>query len=148
MKETVVYDKASYHYTGNYPSDLDPDQAFVHIGMFFGWLCERKLLTNEMLDDFPLQVALFLNRKITGPQLIRIAGGVITSDMLNEMGNAFCSAYFCHPSGGFVRDYFDVLAKDLPSIYHVSDTWINYEMLRNCMDSRYQQYLSENGHDP
>src|SRR5262245_20687641 len=32
-----VYDKAKYHYDGDYPKGLPRPQAFVHTGMLIGW---------------------------------------------------------------------------------------------------------------
>jgi len=34
MREAIVYDKAKWHYGGDYPKDLPIEQAFVHTGMF------------------------------------------------------------------------------------------------------------------
>ncbi|WP_240927621.1 hypothetical protein [Paenibacillus thiaminolyticus] len=38
-KELVVYDKAEWHYEGEFPQELDIFQAYVPTGMFFvGWV--------------------------------------------------------------------------------------------------------------
>jgi hypothetical protein len=36
MSNSIVYDKAKYHYQGDFPNDISIDQSFVHTGMFLG----------------------------------------------------------------------------------------------------------------
>lgn len=52
----------------------------------------------------------------------------------------FTEDYFDLENGQYVDDYTEVLAAQLPSIYHVEDTWANYEKMRNRIDERYQQW--------
>lgn len=35
-----VYDKAKYHYAGDFPNGLAIKYAFVHNGMFLGWIVD------------------------------------------------------------------------------------------------------------
>ena len=34
--QPVVYDKAKYHYGGDFPEDLPDEQAFVHTDLYLG----------------------------------------------------------------------------------------------------------------
>ena len=43
MDKSIVFDKAKWHYEGNFPGDLDERQAFVHTGMFLGWIIDKDL---------------------------------------------------------------------------------------------------------
>ncbi|MDM5319251.1 hypothetical protein RGT17_02390 [Bacillus altitudinis] len=45
--EVIVYDKAKYHYDGEFPKDLSIEQAFVHTGMFLGWIIDKKILMEK-----------------------------------------------------------------------------------------------------
>ena len=47
--------------------------------------------------------------------------------------------------GLFLADYEEVLGKGLPSLYHVEDTWENYERLRERIDSRYAAWRAKDG---
>ena len=46
MKHPQVYDKAEYHYDGEFPADLPIEQAFVHTGMFLGWIVYHHLYSD------------------------------------------------------------------------------------------------------
>ncbi|MBN8465403.1 hypothetical protein JYJ95_02695 [Corallococcus exiguus] len=37
MLVQMAYDKAKWHYEGEYPTGLSKQQAFVHTGMFIAW---------------------------------------------------------------------------------------------------------------
>ncbi len=137
MSQTVVYDKVKYHYEGDFPQDLDRHQGCVHIGMFLGWLCDKHFISAEMKEDFPAEIDQFLERKITGPHLLRITSGALVSDMLSEEGNAFTEAYFNRNGGKYLDDYADALGGGIESLYHVEDTWRNYELLKERIDARH-----------
>jgi hypothetical protein len=136
----VIYDKAKWHADGDYPGDLDPDHAFHHTGMYFGWLVERNLLAPEFLDDIVEDVEAFKTKVITAPMLFRRLDGVLSSDMLGAAGNGFTSAYFDFERGRYLTDYDQVLASGLPSQYHVADTWQNYETLKQVLDQRFHEW--------
>jgi hypothetical protein len=63
--------------------------------------------------------------------------------MLNEEGNEFAQYYFDFERGSFLRDYEQLLAKGLPSVYHVTDSWSNYERLKKKIDSRYRRWKNK-----
>ena len=60
--------------------------------------------------------------------------------MLNDEGNAFSSFYFDFSKGQFLSDYEEVLGGELPSLYHVQDTWENYAKLKKRIDQRYEKW--------
>lgn len=43
--DTVICDKAKYHYEGDFPKDLPIEQVFVHTEMFLGWVIENNLFS-------------------------------------------------------------------------------------------------------
>ena len=53
---------------------------------------------------------MFKQRRITGPQLYRVTGGVLDDAMLNPAGISFANYYFDFDKGDFLRDYSDLLA--------------------------------------
>src|SRR5262249_5638513 len=89
-----IYDKAKYHYEGEFPADLDDDQAYVHTGFFLGWLVEHNFLADEIVRDFEKEIAAFNARRTTAPQLYALLGGVFDETMLTDEGNRFTRAYF------------------------------------------------------
>lgn len=140
MKEIKIYDKAKYHYEGDFPAALERSQAFVHIGMLLGWLVGSGLVSNEFSADFDSEMKDYRDRKITGPALFRLIGGVLASDILNAEGNRFSLEYY--DGGAYLDDYCDVLVGSLPTIYHVQDTWDNFDALRLRIDQRYLEFKS------
>jgi hypothetical protein len=113
MPSPVVYDKAKYHYGGDYPPGLPDEQAFVHTGLSLGWIIDRGLYSSEFADYAGEQVAAFRARERTGPQVYEWCDGALIDDMLSEEGNAFSQAYFDFDRGGFLPDYEELLAGDL-----------------------------------
>ena len=77
-------------------------------------------------------------RRITGRQAYaEWLDGNLTSDQLTEEGNAFAASYVALGVGPYLNDYADVLARDLPTEYHVADTWENYDLLARRIDERF-----------
>jgi hypothetical protein len=50
MAEPVVYDKAKYHYDGKFPPELPTEQAFVHPGLYLGWLIDLNLYSADFAE--------------------------------------------------------------------------------------------------
>ena len=136
-----IYDKAKYHYEGDFPEGLPQSQAYVHIGMFLGWLSNEDLMNDEITADFSLEIDQFKRRQITCPVMLRQLGGVLASDMLTEMGNSFAQDYY--ESGSYFEDYIDVLSSQLESIYQVEDTWENFERISEAIGERYVRWKNE-----
>jgi hypothetical protein len=141
MSDVIVYDKAKWHYdAANFPKELAPEQGFVHTGMFVGWLIERGLLSSELLEDFPDLGGAFLARSKTGPEVFQLMDGALTDEDLTDEGNDFAETYFDFEKGLYVHDYEELLCGDLPTMYHVRDSWENYETLRARIDERFAQW--------
>ena len=68
---------------------------------------------------------------------------MLAEDMLTTTGNQFAQAYY----GGnqFLKDYEKLLARRLPSCYHVEDTWTNFETIARCIDARYEAWKRDYG---
>jgi hypothetical protein len=141
MTEPYVYDKAKYHYGGNYPKDLPEEQAFVHTGMFLGWILDHGLYGFDFWQGEEGYIASFKTREMTGARVYEYAcDGVLLDEMLNAEGNAFARNYFDFERGEYLQDYEEVLVGDLASTYHVEDTWGNYEIIAQRISSRYVEW--------
>ena len=140
MGDSIVYDKAKYHYGGDYPEDLSDDQAFVHTGMFLGWLIDNDLYSDFFQEESEEMIIAFKNREMTGAQIYEYWDGALIDDMLNEEGNAFAHGYFDFETGQYLHDYEEILTQNLPSIYHVEDTWENYLRLKERVDEQFKEW--------
>ena len=140
-----TYDKAKWHYEGDYPKGLPKAQAFVHTGLFTGWLIERNMIdrrfTRQFSREFPVFTKQFKERKLTGPQVYKMWGGCLHDEMLTPEANQFAQEYY--DGDGFWKDYRKLLVKRLPSWYHVQDTWANYDILAPQIDARYEAWKSQ-----
>lgn len=145
MPKSIVYDKAKYHYGGDYPKDLPIEQAFVHIGMFLGWIIDNDLYNTEFMIEAGLMNTLtrFKKREITGAKVFEELDGVLTDEALNVEGNEFAQYYSDFDKGQYLKDYDELLSAGLPSMYHVKDTWSNYEKLRKRIDKRYNEWKNK-----
>lgn len=135
-----VYDMARWHYGGDFPEDLDEFQGYVHTGMFLGWLIEQDLVSSRFKEDLAEFIQLFKERKITGAQIFEVTDGALLLDDISEIGNRFALYYFNIDTGEYLKDYENILGANLPSLYHVQDTWENYFKLKEMLDSRYEEW--------
>ena len=136
MSNPHVYDKAKWHYEGEFPSRLSSYQSFVHTGMFVGWLIEHGMISEE----FTPETVRFRTGELTGTQVYMLWDGALVDDMLTEEGNEFALAYFDFTHGQYMADYGEVLAFGLPSQYHVQDTHENYARIKKRINQRYSDW--------
>jgi hypothetical protein len=136
----VVYDKAKYHYGGDYPDGLPDEQAFVHTGLYLGWIVDRDLYSVEFREGTADLIAAFRSREVTGPEIYESWDGCLIDTMLSADGNAFSHDYFDFDRGNYLADYEELFLGDLPSLYHVANTWDNYERLRVRLDERFAEW--------
>jgi hypothetical protein len=142
MNDTIVYDKAKYHYGGDFPEDLPDEQAFVHTGMYLGWIIDSDLYSEFFQDESASRIEQFKDRKMKGSEVYEFWDGVLVSDMLSDEGNQFSQYYFDFDRGAFLQDYEELLAAKLPSIFHVENTWDNYLLLKAHIDVVFEHWKS------
>jgi hypothetical protein len=137
------YDKAEYHEGDDFPAGLSTQQTYVHIGMFLAWIIANDLYDRARFQDDRSAISLVKSRQMTGAAFCeRVCDGALASDMLTEEGNAFARYYY--RSGNtmpYIVDYAKVLGSGLPSLYHVQDTWENYDRIRPVLDARYRDWV-------
>ncbi len=139
--KNFIYDRAKHHFLGNFPSVLPIEQAYVHIGMFLGWVCENDLYSDFFEEEAALQILRFRRRQISCSILSAVWDGYLGSELFNDEGNDFCVYYY--QSGKYKKDYEKTLAANLPSIYHVEDNWDNYDKLCKKISARFKKWKQE-----
>jgi hypothetical protein len=136
-----VFDKAQWHIGGDFPSDTEPYQAYVHTGFYVGWLILNDLVSQDFKDDNIESINSFKSRELTAVALYaEQMDGVFTSDDVNDIGYAFTKAYFDFDTGQYLTDYATTLAADLSSIFEVEDSWQNFDMISKLINLSYQEY--------
>lgn len=129
-----IYDNAKSHFLGNFPESLPIEQAYVHIGIYLGWIIETTLYSEFFEEEASNQIFRFKRREISCTILSEIWDGNLSHQFFNRHGNMF--TYYYYGGGLYNLDYNEILVKDLPSIYHVDDNWENYEKIKIRIDSR------------
>lgn len=133
-----IYDNAKNHFLGNFPADLPIEQAYVHIGMYLGWIIENEHYSEYFEDEADIQIYRFQNRQISCTILSEIWDGYLGYELFSNDGNLF--TYYYYGSGVYRRDYEKLLAQSLPSIYHVKDTWENYATMAAQITERFKEW--------
>ena len=132
-------DDASWHYGGDFPSDLPSDAGATHIGMFAAWCVLNGLAGSLHIEDLPEDLEDLKNREITpGDWLRRACDEKFTDEDLNEEGNRFASQYYAPEDAPYLADYEQALLDSLPSLYHVSDSWESYDRLAPFLRDRFE----------
>lgn len=141
-KEVYVYDKAKWHYDGDFPAGLDRMQAYVPSGMFIAWAIKNDLVSSKIRKRDKVDIELVKRDEMTGAQFFRSNwDGVLTSRELSDEGDAFAREYMNIQNDIYTAtDFADVLAKGLPTIYHVEDTIENYRLIEPIIAERYREW--------
>ena len=138
-----VYDRADYHTKTIAEEGLPPKQAFVHTGMFVGWLIETCLLSENFSKRVQDDTEAFSKRLASGPELYERWQGALQDDMLGSEGSAFARAYFDLDRGHYLEDYAEVLAPEEETLFAVEDTWVNYDLLAKRLNLRFAEWQSK-----
>ena len=137
-REKTIYDNAKTHFLGNFPESLPIEQAYVHIGIYLGWIIEHELYSEFFEDEAEVQIFRFKRKEINPTILSELWDGYLGFELFNKEGNMF--TYYYYGGGIYKKDYNDVLAGALPSIYHVNDTWENYYIMCEKISQRYNDW--------
>jgi hypothetical protein len=128
-------DRADWHYGGNYPPELPSENAGTHIGMYLAWIVLRGLGSKELVLHAADTYNWVRNREVTGRDLLFTKlDEKLFDELLSPEGLAFTRSYY--ETNGYANDYDRVLGADLPTLYHVQDTWENFDKLAPVLDER------------
>ncbi len=137
------YDDASWHSGGNFPSDLDDDNAYTHIGMFLGWAIDNELEGSLLREEFADLLQQYRAREITGAEFLHACcDNKLTDDDLNEEGNSFAEEYY--ESDRYYDDYAEVFERH-PTLYHVEDNKENYGLISKRIGVRFEEWKRSRG---
>ena len=139
----MPYDRADHDYSTEKES-LPKGHAATHIGIFLAWA-----IMNGLENDFHRQRSAELldrlrRREITGRQFFEAACQEKFAEKdLNPEGNEFAEYYYRDSAGErglYFADYKKTLTADLPSFWHVADTWENYDQMAPVIGQRYAEW--------
>ena len=134
-----VYDKAKWHFRGEFPEELDVFQGYVHTGIYLTWIIENGLFDTNNDELLNSEIAKVKKREITGAKFFeQNLDGVLMDDDLTELGNEFTYKYY--EKGSFLEDYSRTLGTDLPTLYHIQNNWTNYDKFKPILDKRFRRW--------
>lgn len=134
----MAIDRADWHYGGDFPEDLPDENGGTHIGIYLAWIINNNLQGEFLDEELPEALEEVRNRKITGRDfLINYHDEKFWEEDLSDEGLAFTEDYY---SGEYNSDYEKTLAENLPSVYHVEDTWENYDKIAPIIDRRFNEW--------
>jgi hypothetical protein len=139
----MSYDRANFDYsTEEHP--LPKGHAGTHIGMFLAWAVLTGLENDWHKAHSADLLARLRKREITGRQFFEAACKEQFSEKdLGVEGNQFAEFYYkdnAGQRGPYFTDYKEILAADLPSFWHVADTWENFDKLAPAITRRYEEW--------
>jgi hypothetical protein len=136
----MSYDRADWHYGGNFPKDLPQENGGTHIGMFLAWIIMNDLEGEEHKEDCPESLAAVRARLMTGRQFFfRECDGKFWETDLNEEGKAFAEHYYVGAERLYLKDYAQVF-QDAVTLYHVADSWENYDRIARIITERFEEW--------
>ena len=128
------YDTARNHFLGSFPALLPIENAHTHIGMYLGWMIESGLCSDYFKEEASSHIFRFKRREISCIILSELWEGYLGAEQFSAIGNMFTCYYYT--SRLYHNDYNELLVKRLPSRYHVSDNWENYDQIKKRIDKR------------
>lgn len=141
--KVMALDRADWHYGGDFSKDLPPENGGTHIGMFLAWIILNGLEGELHREGSVESLAKVRARQMTGREfLFKECDEKFWEEDLNEEGAAFAAAYYSGKDGygQYITDYQTTLSSRLLSVYHVPDTWANYDKLAPIISAAYTRW--------
>ena len=139
----MTYDRADWHYGGDFPEDLPPECGATHIGMFLAWIINNSLESEFHREESADALEAVRARAMTGREfLIDECDEKFWDEDLSDEGNEFAQEYYgvTTEGGQYFTDYEQILCAGLPSLYHVEDTWESYDKIAPTISKRFAEW--------
>ncbi|MBS1914336.1 MAG: hypothetical protein JST22_20265 [Bacteroidetes bacterium] len=141
----MAIDRADWHYGGDYPAGLPPENGGTHIGIYLAWIIMNGLEGDLHREHSAESLMSVRGRSMTGREFLeQECDEKFTEESLSEEGSAFTAAYYSGEGGKgygpFMDDYEAALVGNLPSAYHVADTWENYDRFAPYASAAYSRW--------
>ena len=136
----MKFDDASWHHDGDWPEGLDRTHAFTHTGMFLAWLVLNGLAAREFLKEVAREVSSLKSRQITPGRFFEAMDGKFVDDMVGREVLPFVEYYFESGKWPYMDDYHEIVAEGLPTLYHVQDSWENYDKIAPRISESYDAW--------
>lgn len=139
-KQEKVYDLAKNHFLGKYPAALPIEKAYLHIGIYLGWIIDNQMYSDYFEEEASTEIYRFSRREIDCIILAEIWDGALCQELFSVEANMF--TYYYYAGGIFKKDYLEVLVEKDETIYHVQDSWENFEVISKRISKRFKDWKS------
>ncbi len=138
----MAYDRMDWHYrTEDFPKELKKEASGTHIGYFLAWAINNDLAGELHANESQESISNVKSRQMTGTEFLqKECDEKFLEEDLNSIGNEFAKYYY--ESNIYFRDYESALAGDLPTLYHVEDSWENYDRLAKLIGKQFIKWRS------
>lgn len=138
----MSYDRADWHYGGEFPDGLPPEAGGTHIGIFLAWIISRGLEGEFLRVECGEALRAVVERRMTGREfLFRECDEKLVEEMLNDEANAFARSYYeSDGPTGYLADYGELVGAGLASLYHAADSWTNFDRVAPIIDRRFAEW--------
>lgn len=140
MPKLIVYDKAEWHLENGFPESVDADQAYLHAGIYFGWIVDNEMVDDRFFKQYSDPIEQFIGREISPRELFKATDGTLAEDMLEETGNAFTADYYDIENGAYFEDYEELLCENVETFFHVEDSPWNYATICKRISERFEEW--------
>ena len=131
-------DRTDWHYGGDFPEGVPNENGATHIGMFLAWIINNDMIGEMHLEEAADDLMKVKNSEMTGRTFfINNCDEKFWDDDLNEEGVKFTNSYYTEK---YLQDYSATFENDCKTIYHVEDTWENYDRISKVIDTNYKFY--------
>jgi regulator of RNase E activity RraB len=133
-----AYDNAEWHSEGDFPDDLEPENAATHIGMYLSWAFRRGFVGALHREVAAVAVREVEAGRMTGRAfLLQQCDGLLRAEDLDDEGNRFTKAYY---DAHYYDDYEACVGEGLASLYAVEDTAANQRKVDRLLDQRLAEW--------
>jgi len=143
----MTYDRADWHYEGDFPSLLPKENGGTHIGMFITWIIQNDLIGETHIEDSKKLLEKVKSKQMTGREFFFAECNEKFWDTdLTKEGNEFTQFYYAdekkgdHAYGQYLVDYENILGISHDSLYEIEDSWDNYDKLKPILDDRFHEW--------
>ncbi|MBD0402188.1 hypothetical protein [Flammeovirga sp. EKP202] len=139
MNSNIV-DNVRNYFGSEFPEEVALDQAYLHMGIFMGWVIKMDLYSDDYEDEYGAQIIHFMNNEISPIILAATLDGIIDYSLFRETLKPFVRSYY--GGGQYLMDYQNTLSEGLNSMFHVKDSSENFDTMKIVISNRYKDWLT------
>ncbi len=142
----MKYDDASWHYGGDFPSNLPETAGGTHIAMFASWAVLNGMASDLHIEDFADELSQLRRQEVTpGEWFFNVCDGKFTDEDLNSEGNRFAAHYYAgsdglHTDPGSYHADYDHEFFSSQTLYDVPDTWETQAVATRFVEARLAEW--------